>query len=176
MNYLGLRERETCGTAVTKKIAADVTDHVEGLPEAAAKDSGYHAALCNLWLCRGLQYDPASSSVQTYSPGQVVPIKINIRIKHAGTANVSVVDTKTNSIIGSQLLYWSDYANEKLPSLPANNSAFSVTIPNNLEGKCTTAGDCVIQWWWYGVGAKQTYESCVDFVIKPLRSSRIMRV
>ena len=37
-----------CGTAVTKKITADVTDHVEGLPEAAAKDSGYHAAKCNL--------------------------------------------------------------------------------------------------------------------------------
>jgi len=39
-----------CGTAVTKKITADVTDHVEGLPEAAAKDTGYSAANCNLCM------------------------------------------------------------------------------------------------------------------------------
>ena len=131
-----------CGTAVTKKITADVTDHVEGLPEAAAKDAGYSAAKCNLWLCRGLQLD-STSNVETYYPGQVVPIQVNLRIKHAGTANVSIVDTKSNTISGTPLLYWSDYANEKLPTLPANNSAFSVTIPTGLEDKCSTAGACV---------------------------------
>lgn len=37
-----------CGTAVAKKWTADVTDHVEGLPEVAAADTGYNAAACNL--------------------------------------------------------------------------------------------------------------------------------
>lgn len=73
----------------------------------------------------------------------MIPIEVYIRIKHAGTANVSIVDTKSNTIVGSQLLYWSDYANEKLPALPANNSAFSVTLPTDFGGKCATAGECV---------------------------------
>jgi len=81
--------------------------------------------------------------IRSYSPGQVVPMEVNIRIKHAGTANVSIVDTKSNTIVGTQLLYWSDYANEKLPTLPANNSAFSVTLPMDFGGKCATAGECV---------------------------------
>lgn len=31
----------------------------------------------------------------------------------------------------------------------------------------------VLQWWWYGTGAKQTYESCVDFqVVKSATKER----
>jgi len=52
-----------CGTAVTKKITADVTDHVEGLPEAAAKDTGYNAAKCN--LCMTLPGIPCAAIVQS---------------------------------------------------------------------------------------------------------------
>jgi hypothetical protein len=35
----------------------------------------------------------------------------------------------------------------------------------------------VLQWWWYGVAAKQTYESCVDFTIaaKPAVKHRTLR-
>lgn len=55
---------------------------------------------------------------------------------------MSIVDTKSNKIVGTPLLYWSDYANEKLTSMPANNTKFSVVIPD-LGDKCTTAGACV---------------------------------
>ncbi|KFY40801.1 hypothetical protein V495_05251 [Pseudogymnoascus sp. VKM F-4514 (FW-929)] len=167
-----------CGTAVQLLNTQDVTTHVEGLPEVAAVDSTYHPDECNLWLCKGLQLDEeASGPVQTYSPGEVVPIDVNLRILHDGTANVSIVDTASNTIVGSQLLYWDDYANEKLPSVPENNTHFSITIPDDIEeGKCTTAGECVIQWWWYGVAADQTYESCIDFVLGDAApSSRIRR-
>jgi hypothetical protein len=43
-------------------------------------------------------------------------------------------------------------------------AAFSVTIPEDLEG-CTEAGACAIQWYWYAYSNDQTYESCVDFVV-----------
>lgn len=144
-----------CGDAVTDLIVADNTSHVEGLPEASVTDSGYNKAKCNLWLCKGLQYADNTENVISVSPGEVLPFEVFIRIPHEGTANVSIVDTKKNSIIGSELLYWDRYADEKLTTLPANNSAFSVTIPRHLEGKCLDAGDCV------SILHRQSYiESC----------------
>jgi hypothetical protein len=140
---VGAASLANCGTGVTQQIKADNTSHVEGLPEAAAVDKNYKAALCNLWLCKGLQLADNTANVQTYTPGQVVPITVSLRIKHAGTANVSVVDTKTNKIIGAPLLYWDKYADEKLPALPANNTKFSVTIPTSLGSQCAAAGACV---------------------------------
>jgi len=165
---VGSASTAACGTAVTAQIVADNTSHVEGLPEASLTDPTYDADACNLWLCKGLQYADNTDNVLLLSPGEEVPIEVFIRIPHAGTANVSIVDTKENVVLGNELLYWDSYADEKLPTLPANNSVFSVTIPRTLDGKCLSAGDCVIQWWWYGVGAKQTYESCLDFVLQPL--------
>lgn len=39
-------------------------------------------------------------------------------------------------------------------------------MPTNLAaGDCRVAGECVLQWFWFGTGARQTYESCVDFVV-----------
>lgn len=49
---------------------------------------------------------------------------------------------------------------------PKNQTSFTVTIPD-LGTACKVAGDCVLQWWWYGTKARQTYESCVDFTIAP---------
>ncbi|KAI3343987.1 hypothetical protein F4824DRAFT_507734 [Ustulina deusta] len=158
-----------CGTSVVADIVRDKTSHVEGLPELAAKDSGYDGAQCNLWLCRGVQFGDNAANVQTYAPGQTVAIKIALTIPHVGSANVSVVDTKTNAILGQPLLAWpAGYADERQfygKTLPANQTDFNVTIPTTLGGKCATAGDCVIQWWWYGTGARQTYESCIDFTV-----------
>lgn len=42
---------------------------------------------------------------------------------------------------------------------------FNVTIPEGLETACGEAGNCVLQWYWYASGNKQTYESCLDFII-----------
>jgi hypothetical protein len=175
-----------CGAGVVTQIKQDNTSHVEGLPEAAAKDKAYNAALCNLWLCKGLQFaDNPVANHQKWKAGDVIPLKVWLRIPHEGSANVSIVDTKKNVIIGDMLKVWSKgYApgrSEK--DVPLDQKEFSVTIPTGLEDKCATAGDCVsielitnfadkmltkyqvLQWWWYGTGAKQTYESCVDFSI-----------
>ena len=81
---------------------------------------------------------------------------------------MSVVNTATNQIIGLPLLVFDSYADENLAVLPANNTAFSVTLPTasaELSAACAVAGQCVLQWFWFGTAAKQTYESCVDFVI-----------
>lgn len=93
-----------CGSAVADSIRADNTSHVEGLPELAANDAGYHAASCDLWLCRGIQLDDNVANIQSYSPGQTVNIEIKLTIPHEGNANVSIVDTATNRIVGSPLV------------------------------------------------------------------------
>ncbi|KAN0114666.1 hypothetical protein V8E51_004210 [Hyaloscypha variabilis] len=169
----GTASLAACGKAVTNNIKGDLTSHVEGLPEAAKTDSTYKPDECNLWLCRGLQYGDNTANVEAYTAGQVVPFDVKITIKHNGTANVSIVDTKSNKVV-KQLLYWDHYADEKLASLPANNTAFDVTIPSDLNGACATAGSCVLQWWWYGYGAKQTYESCVDFTVAAPTTAKMM--
>ncbi|KAF2745440.1 hypothetical protein M011DRAFT_447228 [Sporormia fimetaria CBS 119925] len=168
-----------CGTAVTSKIVADNTSYIEGMPEAAAQDSGYNPSLCNLWLCKGLQFaDVPAENVQKWTAGQVVPLKIWLRIPHLGSANVSVVDTKRNVIVGEMLKVWeSGYApGRKEEDTPIDQREFSVMVPEGLEETCAVAGDCVLQWWWFGTGAKQTYESCVDFeIVKPAVVERAFR-
>ncbi|CAO2653853.1 Nn.00g105860.m01.CDS01 [Neocucurbitaria sp. VM-36] len=157
-----------CGAKVEQDIRLDNTSHVEGLPELAAKDAAYNAAKCNLWLCKGLQFaDNPTANIQTWTPGQVIPIKVWLRIPHEGSANVSIVETKSDKIVGTMLKVWAKgYAPGKKESdVPLDQTQFNVTVPEGLEDKCATAGDCVLQWWWYGTGAKQTYESCVDFKI-----------
>ncbi len=79
--------------------------------------------------------------------------------------NVSIVQTATNTVLGKPLIAFDSYADEKLPTLPANNTAFSVSMPTLAQGQCVKAGDYVLQWFWFGTAAKQTYESCVDFVM-----------
>ncbi|KAH7409468.1 hypothetical protein BKA64DRAFT_732188 [Cadophora sp. MPI-SDFR-AT-0126] len=166
-----------CGPSITNNIKGDNTSHVEDLPEAGAKDPKFHADQCNLWLCRGLQFADNRDHVVTYKPGEKVDMEVWLRIKHFGSANVSIVDTKTNTIISPNLVYWAKYADEKKATV-VDETKFSFTIPTDLGAKCATAGDCVIQWWWYGTGAKQTYESCVDFTVAApaMKSKRFWRV
>jgi predicted carbohydrate-binding protein with CBM5 and CBM33 domain len=109
-------------------------------------------------------FEDNKANVQTFSPGQKIQMTIKIGAPHTGTANVSIVDTKANAVIGDQLIYFSDYASNSHP-IPANNTNFEITMPTDLGGKCTQAGDCVIQWFWNAPEAKQTYESCVDFTM-----------
>ncbi|PSN72193.1 hypothetical protein BS50DRAFT_485030 [Corynespora cassiicola Philippines] len=166
---------QNCGQGVTTNIKQDNTSYVEALPKLAAADKAYNPAKCNLWLCKGLQFADNAANVQTWSAGQVVPVKVWVRIPHEGVANVSIVDTKANKVVGDMLKVWTKgYApgrSEK--DVPLEQREFSVTVPEGLEEKCAVAGDCVLQWWWFGTGAKQTYESCVDFAIsKPAVKSR----
>ncbi|KAL1794124.1 hypothetical protein ACET3X_007545 [Alternaria dauci] len=162
-----------CGPAITRTINNDNTSHVEGLPELLA--APYSASTCNLWLCKGLQFsDNPANNTQVWSAGQVVPLKVWIRIPHEGSANVSIVDAKRNEIVGDMLKVWGKgYAPGKSESdVPIGQREFSVRIPEGLEEKCAMAGDCVLQWYWYGNSAKQTYESCVDFKITKIGAKR----
>ncbi|KAI1085623.1 hypothetical protein F5B20DRAFT_9624 [Whalleya microplaca] len=158
-----------CGSGVVNEISGDKTSHVEGLPELAAMDPAYDAAKCNVWLCKGQQFADNADNVQAYAPGESVNVQIALTIPHKGSANVSIVDTKTNTIVGEPLLDWPEgYADEiqfYAKTTPANQTDFNVTIPETLGSQCAEAGACVLQWWWYGTGARQTYESCVDFTV-----------
>lgn len=136
--------------------------------QVAVSQTDYNAAACEIWLCKG--YKAAdNTNVQSFSVGQVVPITFDVRAPHTGTANVSVVDTASNSVIGEPLATYSVFASNSA-TIPANETSFSVTIPD-LGGKCTTAGDCVIQHFWNAASINQTYESCIDFTVGGTGSS-----
>ncbi|KAL8303292.1 hypothetical protein RB597_005129 [Gaeumannomyces tritici] len=147
-----------CGQAAVSTVLADGTTPIENL--------GTVPATCNPFLCRGAQFDDNKARVQTFTPGQVIKMTAILPIPHEGPCNVSVVETATNRVLGQPLIVFDTYADESLAVLPANNTAFDVTFPADLPaGKCAVAGQCVLQWFWFGTGAKQTYESCVDFVV-----------
>ncbi|KAK7181293.1 hypothetical protein DPSP01_007350 [Paraphaeosphaeria sporulosa] len=156
-----------CGQAITSAIKSDNTSYVEQLTKLASADSKFNPAACDLYLCKGLQFSDNSANVQTWKAGDVVPIKIWLRIPHEGIANVSIVSTKQNKKVGDFLKLWTaGYAPGKSTNdVPLSQREFSVTVPSGLETTCANAGDCVLQWWWLGTAAKQTYESCVDFKI-----------
>lgn len=139
-----------CGPAITRTINGDNTSHVEGLPELLLPP--YSASSCNLWLCKGLQFtDNPSNNTQVWSAGQVVPMKVWIRIPHEGSANVSIVDTKKNEVVGEMLKVWEEgYAPGKSEAdVPAGQKEFSVKVPEGLEERCASAGDCVsFSWVW----------------------------
>ncbi|KAL3427751.1 chitin binding protein [Phlyctema vagabunda] len=162
---VGAGMTSACGETLSSQIEADPTSHVEGLPEAAALIPDFDATACNVFLCKGLQFSDNAANVQAFTPGQVVNMLATIPIPHEGPMNVSIIDTKTNTAIGDPLITFDSYADESLASLPANNTDFDVTIPTTLGDACTVAGDCVLQWFWFGTGAQQTYESCVDFTV-----------
>jgi hypothetical protein len=140
-----------CGKPITDAILRDNTSHIEGLPELALRpDSGFNASLCNLWLCRGIQFADNNNnnvdSTQIWAPGQTVGVKVKITIPHDGSANVSIVDTRRDRVVGDMLVVWAGgYANEKeffAGSLPTNNTEFNVTLPD-VSSTCGRAGDCV---------------------------------
>ena len=132
-----------CGKTMQNFYQIDNTSYPEALLRAnpgGLKD-GYDAKKCNLWLCKGYQFADNSAHVQAYKPGDVIDMEVWIRIPHKGYANVSVVDTASNAVVGSPLLVWKDnYAATANP--PKDQTKFSITVPE-LGGKCTTAGACV---------------------------------
>jgi hypothetical protein len=71
-----------CGSSVTKNIKADLTSHVEDLPELAAKDAKFDKEKCNLWLCRGLQFEDNKANVVALMPGQKLSLSVKVTIKH----------------------------------------------------------------------------------------------
>ncbi|TLS30637.1 hypothetical protein PpBr36_02503 [Pyricularia pennisetigena] len=152
---------QACGQQMLSIESSDRLGNIQGLRQQAKAD--FDPTKCRLELCKGIPFaDAKSGDVQKFSAGQTVPIKVQIGAPHTGIANVSVVDTSTNSIIGQPLIEFQNYASTK-SGVAKNNTDFSVTMPDTLPSACGTAGACVLQWWWDSDEAKQTYMSCIDF-------------
>ena len=137
-----------CSQTMVDFYKTDNTSYPEHLlrthPEPELLADGYNPALCNMWLCKGFQFEDNAHQVQSYKPGDVIDMEIFIRIPHLGYANVSIVDTASNKVVGDMLKVWEDgYADAALfPNLPKDQTNFNLQVPE-LGGKCTTPGECV---------------------------------
>ncbi|KAF5538783.1 hypothetical protein FNAPI_10976 [Fusarium napiforme] len=153
--------KAACGDQPFYQQSSDINGNVQGIKQVVG--SNFNAKECNLWLCKGFQFDDNKDNVQSYKLGEKIDFDVNIAAPHTGYANVSVVKTSTDKMIGEPLIEFENYAANA--GLNPNNTAFSVTLPESLGGECTKAGDCVLQWFWDAPDINQTYESCVDFVV-----------
>ncbi|KAI1339961.1 chitin binding domain-containing protein [Xylariaceae sp. FL0016] len=153
-----------CGTQVETNQQSDNYGNIQGELQVANGQSDYDEAACDIWLCKGYKFADNSANVQSYTAGQVVPITVDIRAPHTGVANVSIVQTSSNTVIGDSLISWDVYASNSA-TIPENQTSFDITIPSDLGSQCATAGDCVIQWFWNAESIDQTYESCIDFTV-----------
>jgi len=154
---------KVCGQQLFNQQKSDNGGNIQGELQVAASQKDYDPAQCNVFLCKGYQFQDNTANVQSFTAGQQVPIKVAIKAPHTGTCNVSVVDTKANAVIGQPLISFSDYASNS-HTIPPNNTAFTVTMPD-VGAQCGQAGNCVIQWFWDAPDIKQTYESCIDFTM-----------
>jgi hypothetical protein len=166
----GAAMKAACGDQVEVNQLSDNYGNIQGELQVAASQSDYNAAECDIWLCKGYKYADNKDNVYSYKAGETIDFTVDIRAPHTGIANVSVVDTSSNTVIGDPLIYWSVYASVST-GVAANNTDFSVTMPTDLGSKCATAGACVLQWYWYAESIDQTYESCVDFTVGGSSSS-----
>jgi hypothetical protein len=140
----GAQTAAVCGNTMVTFYKGDPTSYPEALMRAnpSGLKDGYNAAACNLWLCKGYQFGDNTANVQTYAVGQTVDMEVKVRIAHSGYANVSVVDTGANAIVGGMLKVWeSGYAAST--NLPADQAKFSVKIPEAAAERCTKPGVCV---------------------------------
>ncbi|ESZ96996.1 chitin binding protein [Sclerotinia borealis F-4128] len=159
----GAAMASACGTQVEGNQASDPNGNIQGMLQVAASQTDYDAAACNIWQCKGYKYADNTDKVQSWTAGEVVPFTFDVAAPHTGTANISIVDTASNTVI-KQLLYYSVFASTAT-GVTANETKFSVTIPEDLGTQCSTAGACIIQHWWDAASIDQTYESCVDFTV-----------
>ncbi|KAI5117687.1 hypothetical protein M0805_003477 [Coniferiporia weirii] len=159
---VGSEMTSVCGHVVSGLLSSDINTNQQQLEQNSGQSGGGYTEACELFQCKGTQFADNSANVHSFSQGQTIPFSVNIVAPHTGVANVSVINLKTNSVIGSPLIYWSDYASVS-HSIPANNTQFSVTLPTDLGSTCSTAGNCALQWWWDARSIDQTYMACVDF-------------
>jgi predicted carbohydrate-binding protein with CBM5 and CBM33 domain len=151
-----------CGGQLLSQQTSDRYGNVQG--EMQVLGSDFDAAACNLWLCKGYKFADNAANVHSFTAGETVPVEVEIRAPHTGTANVSIIDTASNTVIGSPLISWDEYAANSSP-IPADQTSFDITIPSDLAGQCSERGACVIQWFWDARSIDQTYEACIDFTV-----------
>ena len=160
----GAAMKAACGNQVEINQQSDNYGNIQGELQVASSQSDYNAGECDIWLCKGYKFADNKDNVYSYTAGETIDFTVAIHAPHTGVANVSVVDTASNTVIGNPLISWSVYASVAT-GVAANNTNFSVTMPTDLGSQCSTAGACVLQWYWYAESIDQTYESCVDFTV-----------
>jgi predicted carbohydrate-binding protein with CBM5 and CBM33 domain len=150
--------KAACGDQVFNTQSSDKYGNVQG---SIQNLQGSHPD-CRIWQCKGVPFEDAGE-VFDYTPGQVIPMKVEIRAPHDGNANVSIVKISSDKIVGSPLISFDKYALTSVPmSAHPEWSSFDITMPD-VSSECANAGDCVIQWWWDAPTINQSYESCIDF-------------
>jgi hypothetical protein len=152
--------KKACGEQMYNNQFSDNYGNVQGELQVANGQTDYDADACNVWLCKGYKFEDNTENVQSYTAGETVTFAVEIRAPHTGVANVSIVKTSSNTVIGSPLQSWDVYGSNSAP-IPADQTSFDITIPSDLGSECSTAGDCVIQWFWDAASIDQTYEACV---------------
>ncbi|KXS96251.1 hypothetical protein AC578_5476 [Pseudocercospora eumusae] len=154
-----------CGEQAFNMMSSDINGNIQGLESLVANQDDYDASKCNLWMCKGMKFDDNTANVHSFSAGEEIPMYFQIVAPHTGYANVSVVDTATNSILAANLTSWDEYASTSV-QMKTEWQNFTVTMPPTLSGKCATAGECVIQMHWNAPPpVDQTYQSCIDFTL-----------
>ncbi|KUJ12220.1 uncharacterized protein LY89DRAFT_653974 [Mollisia scopiformis] len=153
-----------CGESITGIIKADNQSGIEALHKASVTSKDYHADKCNLLLCKGLQLEDNEKNVQTWSPGEEVVLKVWTRIPHVGWWSVGIVDAGSLLLVGGGSVW--GFLRTKVEANMMVDFEIEVVIPKVFP-RCAVPGDCVLQWTWFGRVVKQTYESCVDFVVVP---------
>ncbi|KAF8540463.1 hypothetical protein BDD12DRAFT_880419 [Trichophaea hybrida] len=149
-----------CGTTAYSVLSSDQYGPVQNLHQQIGHDPTYNPSKCNLDLCKGMQFSDNAAHTFNYSAGMVIPVSYDIRAPHPGVANLSVIDTASNTMIGKPIKTFAVFAeNNGNP----DELHWNFTMPK-LCGKCSTPGKCVLQFWWDSRPANQTYASCLDFV------------
>ncbi|KAF2129399.1 hypothetical protein P153DRAFT_375878 [Dothidotthia symphoricarpi CBS 119687] len=152
--------KAACGEQVYNQQNSDHYGNVQG---SLQNLQGSHPD-CRMWQCKGIPFADATD-VHSYTAGQNIPVVVEIHAPHNGVANVSIVKTSTDTVIGEPLISWDEYAMTSSPmSDHPDWTNFNITMPD-VSSECATAGDCVIQWYWDAASIDQTYEACIDFTM-----------
>ncbi|KAK4621137.1 uncharacterized protein CLAFUR5_10447 [Fulvia fulva] len=166
--------RSACGEHAYNMMASDINGNIQGLQTLTANQANYNPSTCHLWKCKGLKYDDNLDNIQTYTAGEEVPVYFQVVAPHSGVANISVIDLHTNTVIGSPMQKWEEYAMTSTP-MKAEWQNFTITMPTDLGGKCAAKGACAIQMHWDAASVDQTYQSCIDFTMGGSNSSSSKR-
>lgn len=155
--------KAACGEQPFNNQKGDPYGNQQQLEQNAASQKDFNATSCQFFMCKGYQLADNTANVQTFTAGQTVQMKVDIRAPHTGDANVSVIDLGTNTVIGQPMIEFQNYASTST-GVAKNNTDFEITMPD-VAAQCGEVGKCAVQWWWDSREADQTYMSCIDFTM-----------